>query len=248
MAEIDIFHYRKGSSVFHLLDPGLKLLYFFIISILTFRSSVPSLLLIFISASVVFVLENAESKLLSLLRFFKSISIFILFLSFIILSRWLAEGGREGLYSGLIYSWKLLILLILSNNLISATETSAVYGAVYRLLKPVPFVPAGRVAVMISLTISFIPMIFDQYIEVRDAYNSRLGGRGRNPLRKVFSIVFPLMQNTVFRAEELTLAMESRCYSDNPTLPDLQIKKADILSAVFMFLFTAGIIYLNIRY
>ena len=248
MAEIDIFHYRKGNSVFHILDPGLKLFYFFVISVLTFRSAVVSLFLIFISAAVIFIMENADQKSFSVFRFFKSISLFLLFLIIVVFCRWLAEGGREGLYSGLIYSWKLLTLLILSNNLITSTDTSAVYGAVYRFLRPLPFISAGRTAVMVSLTISFIPLIFDQYLEVKDAYDSRLGGRGRNPFRKIFSTVFPLLQNTVFRAEELALAMESRCYSDNPTLPDRQIKKADIVSIIIMVLFAGGIIYLNIKY
>ena len=248
MAEIDIFHYRKGTSVFHLLDPGLKLLYFFIISVLTFRSSAVSLSLIFLSALLIFILESVQSKTLSLLQFFKKISFFLLFLSIIVLLRWISEGGREGLYSGLLYSWKLLTLLILSNNLISSTDTVAVYGAVYRLLKPLPFISAGHAAVMVSLTISFIPLIFDQYLECRDAYNSRLGSRGRNPLRKIFSAAFPLVQNTIFRADELALAMESRCYSENPTLPEMKIKKADIFSVFIMLFFTAGIIYMNIKF
>ncbi len=159
MAEINIFHYRKSSSMLHLLDPGLKLIYFFVLSLLIFRSNHLSLILFTAAVTALFTAEYIQSGNISLLSFFKTISFSWFFFLFIVLSMWFIEGGRSGLYSGLIYSWKLLLLLTFSHLLTSTTDTSAIQGAVYRILKPVPFIPAGRTAVMVSLTIGFIPLI-----------------------------------------------------------------------------------------
>ena len=248
MAEIDIFHYRKSSSILHLLDPGLKLIYFFVLSLLVFKSNQFSLLLFTAVLTALFSLENMQSGNISLLRFFKIISFFLIFLFFIVLSMWLINGGREGLYSGLLYSWKLLLLLTASHLFTSTTDTSAIQGAVYRILKPVPFVPEGRTAVMVSLTIGFIPLIFDQYLESKAAFDSRLGGNSKNPVRKIFSIAFPLMQNTIFRADEAAMAMESRCYSDNPSLPEIKFKRSDFISVLLMIILTGTVVFINYQF
>ena len=243
MAEIDLFHYRKGNSLLHRLNPGIKLFVFFILSILTFRSGIYSLIMI--SSLVAMLFLSVYIKSASPFSFIKTLSGFLFFLILVTSGRWLAEGNIEGLYSGLVYSWKLLILMLNSHILTTTTDTSEIHGAVYKMLKPVPFVPAGRTATMVSLTILFIPLIFDQYLECRDAFDSRLGSSSRNLVRKIFSIAYPLMQNTVFRAEEVAFAMESRCYNDNPTVPEMKIKKPDVVSLFVMCVFSTLVICMN---
>ena len=248
MAEIDLFHYRKGSGSLHLIDPGIKLLLFFLLTLITFQSNIVSLIVISFTVFLLFMLEYMQSGIISPLRFLKTISYFLLFLLFIILGRWFAIGGIEGLLSGIVYSWKLLIILINGQLLTSTTDPSGIHSTVYKTLNPVPLVPAGQIATMVSLTITFIPLIFDQYLECRDANNSRLGNTAGNPMKKIFSIAYPLLLSTIFRAEEIAMAMESRCYNENPTMPDIKIKKLDMFCLFFMLIFFAGIIFLNIVY
>jgi energy-coupling factor transporter transmembrane protein EcfT len=246
MAEIDLFHYRKGSGFLHSIDPRIKLLIFFLLTLITFQSNNVSLIIISFTVILLFLLEYRQSGILSPLRFLKTISFFLLFLLFITLGKWFAIGGIEGLLSGVVYSWKLLIILVNGQLLISTTDPSGIHNAVYKTLKPVPLVPAGQIATMVSLTITFIPLLFDQYLECRDANNSRLGNTARNPLKKIFSIVYPLLLNTIFRADEIAMAMESRCYNENPTMPDMEIKRQDLFCLFFMLVYFAGIIFLNI--
>lgn len=246
MAEIDLFHYRKGKGILHIIDPRIKLLLFFILTITVFHSDFISLSIITVSVLLLCIFEYRQSRTVSPRRFLKTAGLFLLFLLFIILTRYLVEGGVSGLVSGSVYSWKLLIVLINGQLLTSTTDTAKIHGAVYKILNPVPFVPAGRIATMVSLTISFIPLIFDQYLECRDAVNSRLGNTAKNPLKKIFFIADPLLQNTVFRAEEIAYAMESRCYNDNPTMPDLKIKRRDLVCLLLSAVFFALIIIINI--
>ncbi len=248
MAEIDIFHYKKGSSFLYFLHPGGKLFFFIVLSFLTFRSSYIPLLVILVFSLFVFLTAYRQSSNLAIIKFVKSISFFAVFLLFIILVRWITEGGREGLCAGFLYSLKLFILFVFSHILVLTTELSGFYSAVYQILRPLPFISAGRAALILSLTISFIPLVFDQYAECRDAFDSRLGRRSKNLFRKIFLTVFSLIQNTILRADELALAMESRCYNDNPVLPEIKTGKSDIISIFIMTFFTAVIIYLNILF
>ena len=239
MAEIELFHYRTGRGVLHRFHTGFKLLSMILLSISIFRGEVIELTTLSLFISAVFMIEYYQSHILSPAKLFEKIKGFLFFLILIVFTRGLTVQGIpikylpifsiEGLYSGVIYSWKLLLMIILGQVFTSTTDPVNIHGAIYRILQPLPLINAGNAATMISLTITFIPLIFDQYIEVRNAYESRLGNRSANPVKKISSLTLPLLQSTLMRADEVTLAMESRCYSDSPTLPAMKITRTDII-------------------
>ena len=255
MAEIDLFHYRRALGFLHFMDTRIKLLTVLLFTIIIFNSKYISLVLITIFAVTIFIIEYRQSKTISPASFIKKTGIFLLFLIAIIFIRGLTIEGTsipylpffsfEGLQSGAIYSWRLFIILITGQLLISTTEPSLIHGAIYIILKPLPFFPAGQIATMTSLTITFIPLLFDQYKEVQNASHSRLGNRAKNPITKIKSIVLPLLQTTIIGADEIAQAMESRCYNENPTLPNMKIKKTDLFSLISILILLTIIILLN---
>ncbi len=246
MAEIELFHYRKGNGYLHFMDTRIKLLIILLLSISTFNSGTTALLTHTTLTTAIFVVEFKQTGILSPFKFIKNVKFFLIFLILIILIRGFTTEGTqipfisfisiEGLQLGALYSWKLFIILIISQLLTSTTDPSNIQGAIHTILKPIPFIRAGQIATMISLTITFIPLLFDQFLEVRNASYSRLGNRSGNPVKKISSMVLPLLQTTIFRADEIAQAMESRCYTENPTPPEMRIKKSDIISLIFIFL------------
>lgn len=240
MAEIELFHYRKGPGFLHDMDTGIKLICLITVTVGIFHSTFPELVAASILLLLLFQIEYFQSRILSPAKLIKNIRMFLLFLLFLVITRGLTIGGtdiehipylsREGVLSGIIYSWKLLLTVILGQLFTSTTDPVNIHGAVYRALHRLPFINAGITATMVTLTITFIPLIFDQYLEVKNACESRLINNSRNPIRKISSIALPLLQTTFLRADEVTQAMESRCYSDNPTLPDMKIRWSDLLS------------------
>lgn len=255
MAEIDLFHYRKADGTLHRYNGGLKLLSLVILTMSIFNSDPMGLMILSILICSLFLLDYFQTGILSPLTLIKNIRGFLLFLILIIIiNGFTLEGtplwgvikiSREGTIAGLIYSWKLLILIVLGQMITSTTDPVDIYSALYRLLRPLPFINAGNTATMISLTITFIPLIFDQYIEVKNAVDSRLGSLNRNPMRKILSLSLPLLQTTLLRAEEVTLAMESRCYNDSPTMAENVLKKTDIGLFLASILFPGIILLLN---
>ena len=255
MAEIELFHYREGKGILHRLDTRLKLLFLILLSITIFKSLIPSLILISLFLFFIFLLEYFQSGNISPLKFIYSVRFFLVFMFFIILTRGLTIPGEKilfipylsikGLISGSLYSWKLFLVILCGHTLTSTTDPSEIHGAVYKLLHRIPLIPTGTIATMISLTISFIPILFDQYLEVHNAGISRLGYQSKNPVKKISAIALPLLQTTIIKAEEIAQAMESRCYNDSPTLPEMHFNKKDLLNLVIMILFLSIIFLLN---
>jgi len=241
MAEIELFHYRSGTGFFHNLNTGIKYLSALLLSLALFNSSFRELLVFTITfiPTVFILLKPATSTLLKRISAMKGFLIFLI----------LVAGARGFSFSGSaserwihssVYVWKIVLLLIIGQILISTTDPADLHGAVYRFLRRIPFLPAGPIATMLSLTISFIPLIFDQYDEIRQAAESRLAGLIKNPVKKVLVTALPLMETTLSRADEISMAMESRCYVHNPTLKESHITMRDILALLIsVFLSTA---------
>ena len=255
MAEIELFHYHPSNGSLHNLDTRFKLLAMFSLTITIFKSQPFALILCSIFISVLFLVDYVQSKRLSPYKLILNIKGFLFFLLLIVLTRSMTVAGKpfleiayisiEGLYSGLIYSWKLLLLVILSQIFTSTTNPSDLHGAIYKLFYGVPLIQAGTIATMMTLAISFIPIIFDQYLEVKNASHSRLGNITRNPIKKISSIALPLLQTTLIRADEVAMAMESRCYSDNPTMPDMKFKTVDLIGLLILIVFLTIILLSN---
>ncbi len=102
----------------------------------------------------------------------------------------------------------------------TTTKSASVKGAVQWFLKPVPFVPEKRVAVMISLSLGFMPLILKQIKEISDAQKARCADLEKNPVKKIVRLILPLLKKTFISADSLVYAMESRCYSDDRTDPE----------------------------
>jgi len=61
----------------------------------------------------------------------------------------------------------------------------------------------------------FFTLILDQAEEVRLALKTRLGDRSRNPFRRAKYMALPIIRRSLFRAEDVTLALAARGYRDD---------------------------------
>ena len=157
---------------------------------------------------------------------------FILFLGLIFLVRALSTPGtpefhvfgrpvtREGLYTGAVTSLRFFILMVLGLVFTITTRPAQGKAAAQWFLAPIPLIPEKRVAVMISLALGFLPLILKQLEETRNALKARCADRQRNPVTRTVNLCFPLLRKTFAAADHMTLAMESRCYSEDRTDPE----------------------------
>ncbi len=228
MAELTSFGYVSGDSLLHNLDPRFKLLYIIALSLVCLN-------LDFISLGIITVL------LLGLIMYarlplnsgFKELRYFFVLLVFVFMARVLSTGGgsqidfkfvsvsRQGLYAGFLVCWHLAVIVLLGFTLISTTRPSEIKAAVQWFLKPVPFIPEQKVAIMMGLILRFVPVIFDQAAETVEAQKARCVQNRKNPVYRLIKLGFPLMRRTFERADDLVAAMEARGFTENRTDPEL---------------------------
>jgi biotin transport system permease protein len=88
-----------------------------------------------------------------------------------------------------------------------STRSSDLIAACERALMPLErlgWVNAGKVALAIALTLRFVPEIWRQYQEIREAQAAR--GLARHPL----ALLVPLIVRTLKRAEQVAQAIDAR--------------------------------------
>lgn len=164
-------------------------------------------------------------------RLVTQLKAFLLFLTLIFLCRWAGTAGdpmvtlygfsltRQGFFSGSLVSLRFLVVMLLGLILTATTRSMEIKAAVQWFFKPIPFIPEKRVAVMVGLSLKFMPLILDNAREVTHAVNARCGNLKKNPVRRLINLSWPLLKKTFQSADDLSLAMQARGYSENRTDP-----------------------------
>ena len=234
MAELTAFSYQSGDSLLHLLDVRVKILFVILISLICLNLYFFELgILTSLLLSLIF---HARLALISGL---KELRYFLILLFFIFVARVLSSDGPpaielrfisvsiQGLHSGILVCWRLAIIVILGFAFISTTRSSAIKAAVQWFLKPVPFIPEKKVALMMGLILRFVPLIFHQAGEIAEAQKARGVENRKNPVYRLTKLAFPILRRTFERADNLVAAMEARAFTENRTDPELNLHKRD---------------------
>lgn len=98
-----------------------------------------------------------------------------------------------------------------------STDSLLIAPALYFFLKKIPFLPAKRISTQMGLSLTLLPVLLDEFNEIKDAMTSRCGWQKRRPLRNLYRMGLPLMDGILIKAECLADAMESRLYSEEST-------------------------------
>ena len=134
---------------------------------------------------------------------------------------------REGLREGTLVCLRLVLVFTVGAAFIATTRSAEIKAGVQWFLKPVPWVPAERVATMLSLVARFMPVILEQAARTSDAQRARAGENRRSPIHRLTAFGIPFMRRTFEIADNLAVAMEARCYSETRTDPDLTTGRKD---------------------
>jgi energy-coupling factor transporter transmembrane protein EcfT len=249
MTDRVFLQYRHSESLLHSMDARFKLLAMILLCVSIFAAGPISLA--GLTLLTVILLRACGIRAARLIRDLKPLFVLMLF---VVLARTLTGSGavwldlgwlrlsKPGLEAGLLAGWRLLIVALLSSLLISTTRLSHMRSAIARIGRPLPFLPAARLATMFGLTLGFVPLILLEAGEVLEAQKARCVESRRNPLLRVYSFVVVLLRKVFLRGDHLALAMEARCYSDQAALPALEACAADWLKLGSVILIVAPIL------
>ncbi len=238
MARIAL-HYFPGNSILHRWDARCKFFGLLLVTATLLQSKVTWLTFDSILLIGLLVLSRLPLK-----QFFRDFRLWVVFLLALFLFQiFFTPGPRishlpwlpvshDGLRLGSFTCWRLGLILGYAVLFTAITRPREIQDTLVWLLKPVPFLPARRIGLMVSLTVHFFAIIMDQAEEVRLAYHARLGDRNKNPFRRAKLLALPLLRRSFSRAEDVTLALAARGFRDD--IP-LQLPKLPLSNLIPIF-------------
>ena len=124
----------------------------------------------------------------------------------------------DGLMRGLFYAIRIFLLVFMSLVVSFSTSSTELMDAFRRLLTPLRALkaPVEDIAMMASIALRFIPITAEELHRVQVAQRSRGADFEKGSvfarLRIWNTVLVPLFVGLFRRADNLALAMESRCY------------------------------------
>jgi energy-coupling factor transporter transmembrane protein EcfT len=231
VAELNLFHYRPGGGPIHRLDGRVKLL-LLILTVLSIYTTEGLGLLI-----ITLLLTSAALIVPLHLRHYHRETLVFGILALII---FVSAPDRS---AGAVSAWRFLLVALSGMLFTAATSPDELHGAVFLLLRPLPRIAHGRIASHLALSLLFIPLLLDTAQEILLARRARLVGLSINPLRRISSLAFPLVDGLFTRVEETAMALEARSYDEEVLGGEMQMEKKDsIVSLIAVCLTLGGII------
>ena len=228
--DIVIGQYVPADSFIHKMDSKTKiLLIFFFIILLFFINTVPGYIVATIFVGII--VFGCKIPFKFILKGVRPMLYIFLFTG--ILNLFLTSGTPlvgfsvfglniaityEGIKVASVMVVRLLYLVLASTVLTLTTSPLQLTDGIERLLKPfsVIKVPVHEIAMMMSIALRFIPTLAEEMDKITKAQKARGADfESGNIIRRakaLIPILVPLFISAFRRADELAVAMESRCY------------------------------------
>ena len=137
----------------------------------------------------------------------------------------------EGIFASLFMALRIVFLVIGSSFLTYTTSPIMLTDGIEKLLKPFVKigVPAYEIAMMMSIALRFIPTLVEETDKIIKAQKARGSDFESGSLIKrgkaIIPVLVPLFVSAFRRADELAIAMESRCYNGGVNRTRLRVSK-----------------------
>ncbi|HHX60415.1 MAG TPA: energy-coupling factor transporter transmembrane protein EcfT [Epulopiscium sp.] len=250
--DITIGQYYPTNSPIHKLDPRAKILstFAYIISLFMVENYIGY---VFIALFVYLITKISKIPLKFILKGLRAIFIIILFT--VVLNVFMAPGDTilyefgwikvtlEGLELAIKMVARLVLLIVGSSLLTLTTSPIELTDGIESLLKPFSKigVPAHEIAMMMSISLRFIPILLEETDKIMKAQMARGADFESGGLIKrakaLIPILVPLFISAFRRADELAMAMEARCYrgGENRTrMKQLMLEGKDYVAGIIM--------------
>lgn len=260
--EITIGQYYPADSVIHRLDPRVKIIatLLFIVSLFMFDSFAGYIVVAaFLAACIVM----SKVPFSYMVKGLKAI-VMLLMLTVIInmfmtpgepmVSLWKLTITKEGFRAAVFMGLRLMLLIIGSSVMTLTTTPNNLTDALESLLKPLKKinVPVHEIAMMMSIALSFIPILIEETDKIMKAQMARGADfENKNIVKRVKSyipILVPLFISAFRRAGDLAMAMEARCYhggEGRTKMKPLKYESRDYIAFVICILYMVAVIMIS---
>lgn len=264
MMEKMIFgRFMPGDSFVHKLDPRSKLLFVFAFIIIVFLANNPvtyavlfvfTLLVIFVSRIKLYFLINGLKPVIILMAFTFLLHIFFTKEGELLYHWKFISIYEEGLRQGIFISIRFLVLVFMTSILTLTTSPISITDGLEVLLNPFKKLklPVHELALMMSISLRFIPTLMDETDKIMKAQMARGSDLSTGPIKErvkaVVPLLVPLFVSAFKRAEDLATAMEVRGYrggEGRTRYRQLKWDSKDTLAILLLVVMTALLITLR---
>ena len=263
MTDITLGQFIPGNSCIHRLDPRTKIVLMLVYIVMVFL--VKSLVLF--AVPLFYVLLSLRLGQISFSYFGKAIKPirFLLVLMFL-LNLFITPGEKvlfswkfitvteEGLLQAVFISLRLILLVTGASIMTLTTSPIALTDGLERMLSPLKVFkfPAHELAMMMTIALRFLPTLMEEADKIRKAQMARGADFESGNLiaraKAMIPILIPLFVSAFRRADELAMAMESRCYhggEGRTKLHQLKFKMGDLLAVLITLAFIVFILLMQ---
>lgn len=224
--EITIGQYYPTNSIIHKLDPRVKIVatFLYIVSLFLFDSFAGYIVVTAFLATCILLSRVPFSYMVRGLR-----AIVMLLLITVVINMFMTPGEamvsflgltitKEGFRTAVFMGLRLMYLIIGSSLMTLTTTPNDLTDALEKLLGPLKVfkAPVHEIAMMMSIALSFIPILIEETDKIMKAQMARGADfENKNLIKRINSyipILVPLFISAFRRAGDLAMAMEARCY------------------------------------
>lgn len=262
--DITIGQFFPGKSVFHRMDPRVKLILTvaFIVTIFICRNFYS---MAFITLSVIGVMLFTKVPAKLYFRSLKPILPLILITAVLnifyiggedVLFEWsFIKITEQGLSTAVLMAVRIICLIVVSSVLTYTTSPTDLTDAIERVLSPLKIfkLDIHSLAMMMTIALRFIPTLIEETDKITSAQKARgadfENGGFMQKIKSLIPIIIPLFVSSFRRAYELAYAMDCRCYMGGEGRTKMKILKMsamDFIAIFVLLIILATVIFLNI--
>ena len=261
LKDITIGQYLPGDSFLHKLDPRTKIIAVavYMISLFVVNNFWGLGTMLVLSLAIVLISR------IPLRFFFRGIKaiVFIVLLT-VILQMFMTPGEplvelgflkitKEGVHQAVFMGTRLVLLVSVTSILTLTTTPIALTDGIENLLKPFQKigVPAHELAMMMTIALRFIPTLVEETDKIMKAQSARgadfESGNLLERAKAMIPLLVPLFISAFRRADDLAVAMDSRCYHGGKKrthMKQMKITGRDYVAVCFMLVLSVASVVL----
>lgn len=256
LKDITLGQYFPGDTVAHRLDPRTKLL-LVVVYIVGLFNSVGWISYAFTIAITALCMAVSKIKPKSALKGLKPLIIIIILTAVLnifytdgtpVIDGWIITW--EGIERAVMMSLRIILLIVGTFMLTYTTSPIALTDGLEMMLNPLKKIkiPVHEMSMMMSMALRFIPTLIEETDKIMSAQKARGAdfdsGNIFQRAKALLPILVPLFVSAFRRADELAVAMESRCYhggEGRTRLKQLKMHSCDAWALVLGCVFLAAI-------
>lgn len=163
----------------------------------------------------------------------------------------------EGLRTAVLYSCRFALVIVIGALVLLTTTPTRITDAVGSLLSPWKRlgIHTDALALVLSLALRFLPTLGEETRSIIDAQSARGGDVGSGSpgrrIRALVAITIPVFAGTLRHADNLSLALDARCYEADGKRTHwraMSIGAMDVVAIIVSVLYVIALIVLGVAF